>query len=438
MIAPPPPPPPAFAAMAQEARPLTEQRVADLSAPDVFTLADQARTAERFDDAATLYEALLNDADADVRAEARFRLAMMRADQGRYADAAIGLRRLLDDRPDAVRVRLELARVLAAMGEDAGARRALRQARAGSLPDDVAATIDRFDLALRSRRKVGGSLDIALAPDSNVNRATRARTLDTSVAPLTLSDDARARSGLGLRFGGQSFIRLNLGDRLSLVPRVAALASLYRDTQFNDASGTALVGLEWRRGRDRLTPALGAGRRWYGGLRYADSTTAALDWLHPIGGKAQVLLHGGIAQVRYRRNDLQDGALYDASAGWEAAATPTSGWALTLSGYRQTARDPGYAIWSGCVGSLAWREFGRWTVTATAGVSRLKGDGRLFLFTDRRREWLLRAGTAVTARSLAVAGFAPIVRLNVERNTSSVGLYSYRRVAADLGIVRTF
>lgn len=258
------------------------------------------------------------------------------------------------------------------------------------------------------------------------------------MAPLTLSDDARARSGLGLRLGGQAFIRLRLDDHLALVPRIAALASLYRDQRFSDASGTALMGLEWHRGQDRLTPAIGTGRRWYGMRRYADSTTAALDWLHPVGSRAQLVLHGGIARTRYRRNDLQDGGLYDASVGWEAAATPSSGWAITLSGYRQTARDPGYAVWSGGIGSLAWREFGHWTLAVTTGISRLEGDGRLFLFADRRREWLLRAGASVTARNLAVAGFAPTIRLHLERNRSSVGLYSYRRVAADIGIVRTF
>jgi hypothetical protein len=424
---------------AQALPPVTAgERITRLSAPDVFVLAGEARTAGRFDDAAALYEALLNDADADVRAEARFRLAMMRADQGRYADAATGLRRLLDDKPNAIRARLELARVLAALGEDAGARRALRQARAAGLPDDVAMTVNRFDLALRSRRQIGGSLDIAIAPDSNINRATRARTLDTAVVPLTLSDDARARSGIGLRLGGQGFSRFDLNDQLSLVPRIAAQASLYRDQRFNDGTGSALVGLEWRSGRDRLTPAVGVGRRWYGGRPYADSTTAALDWVHPVGTRAQLLLHGGAARTRYRLNDLQDGALFDLSAGWDAAATPTSGWGLSLSGYRQTARDPGYAVASGGIAALAWRDLGRWTIAATSGASRLRGDQQLFLFADRRREWLLRAGAAVTARSLAIAGFAPVFRLNLERNRSSVGIYSYRRIAVDIGIARAF
>lgn len=411
---------------------------ARLSAPDLFVLADEARATRSYDDAAKIYEALLSDADLDVRVEARFRLAMMRAEQGRYADAAVGLRHVLDTKPDALRVRLELARVLEALGDEAGARRALRQARAAGLPADVAITVDRFDLALRSRRRFGGSVDVAIAPDSNINRATRARTLDTAIAPLILSDDARAQSGIGLRLGGQAYGRFNVGDRLALVPRVAAQASLYRDQRFDDVTGTALVGLEWRIGRDRLTPAVGAGRRWYGTRRYAASATGAFDWLHTAGDRAQLLVHGGIARTNYQLNDLQNGYLFDASASWDAAVTTTAGWGASLSGYRQTARDPGYALVSGSIGFLAWRDLGAWTLTATTGLSRLEGDRKLFLFADRRKEWLVRAGVAVTARDLTVAGFAPVFRLNLERNRSSVDLYSYRRIAVDVGIIRAF
>lgn len=412
--------------------------VSRLSAADLFGLADHARAAGQFDKAAALYEALFNDANGDVRAEARFRLAMMRADQGRFTEAATGLRRLLDERPEAVRVRLELARILAAMGDEVAARRALRQARAGGLPEDVAITVQQFDLALRSRQPFGGSFELSVAPDSNVNRATSARVLDTAIAPLTLSEDARALSGVGLRIGGQAFVRQQVSERVALIPRLAALSTLYRDKRFNDASGNASVAIEWRTGRDRVTPGLTYGRRWYGGRPYASTASAAIDWIHPLGKRAQLVLHSAAGRVRYRVNDLQNGSLFDAALGVEAAATPTSGWSLTVSGYRQAARDKGYAVTSGGVNTLAWRDLGRFTVTATTGLSRLKGDERLFLFADKRREWLLRAGAAVTARALTVAGFAPVFRLNLERNWSTVGLYAYRRVASDVGIVRAF
>ncbi|KAK0350275.1 hypothetical protein LTR94_029687, partial [Friedmanniomyces endolithicus] len=108
-------------------------------------------------------------------------------------------RALLDEKPEVLAARLELARMLAAIGREQEARRELRQAQASGVPDEAAAMVDRFARALRSQKRLGGVFEIAVAPDSNINRATEARILDTVIAPLTLSDDARARSGAGLR-----------------------------------------------------------------------------------------------------------------------------------------------------------------------------------------------------------------------------------------------
>ena len=200
-------------------------------------------------------------------AEALFRRGMLLGALKRYAEAATVFRAFLDQKPGTPRVELELARVLAAMGDESGARRALRQAQASGLPSDVAVVVDQFAVALKSRKRFGGSLEMALAPDSNVNRATSARTLDTVVAPLTLSKDARERSGIGLKLSGQGFARVALSERLALLPRLSASANIYRASQFNDIAGSMLLGLEWRAGRDRLTPAIGSTMRWYGGQR---------------------------------------------------------------------------------------------------------------------------------------------------------------------------
>ncbi|RDE05815.1 porin family protein [Sphingomonas aracearum] len=429
---------PAPVMLVQEQAERSPAMATGLSPAQMFALADSARGEKQFDDALALYAALAQDPDADVRAEARFRRGMLLAELGRYADAATAFRAVLDEKPDVARVRLELARVLALLGDEAGARRAVRQAQATGLPADVAATVDQFARALRSTRPFGGSVQVALAPDSNINRATQARTLDTVIAPLTLSRDARARSGLGARIAGQGYVRVPITDTLSLLPRASALGSFYRQRDFNDVSASALVGLEWRRAQDRWSPSVGFTQRWYGGRRYARTRSATLDWLHPLGRQAQLVVHGGAAETTYLRNSLQDGGLFDAAIGYERAVTARSGYGLTLSGYRQTARDRGYATVSGGLTISTWQDVGRTTFLLSSGINRLEGDERLFLFPERRREWLMNSSISATLRQLAVRGFAPTLRLALERNRSSVGLYAYRRVAGDIGIVRAF
>lgn len=320
-----------------------------LSAVDVFAAADRARAEKRDADALTLYEALTHDPDAEVRAEARFREGSLLAALKRYAAAAVVYRALLDEKPGASRVRLELAAVLAAMGDERAARRELRQARAAGLPDDVAVLVDRFAAALHSARRLGGSLEIALAPDSNINRATASRTLDTIIAPLVLSRNARARSGIGLALAGQGYARIGLSDRLAILPRLSGRANLYHDHDFDDVSGSALLGLEWRVGKDRLAGSIGPTWRWYGGDLYARTATLAIDWLHPLNGRTQLTASVSGGRTRYVRNGLQDGAILDAGLGVERALGRRGGGGASLSATRQTARDAGYATVAGGV-----------------------------------------------------------------------------------------
>ena len=428
-----------FAALLGLAGPaVAAQTVRGLKPVELFRIADQARAAGRTADAEAIYVALARDPDPEVRAEARFRDGMMLAGAKRYREAAVLFRALLDEKPGASRVRLELARVLAAMGDDAAARRQLRLAEAAGLPPDVAVVVNQFANALHSSKPIGGSLGLALAPSSNINRATSATTLDTIIAPLTLSRDARQQSGVGLEGSAQAYLRLPLGDHVSLVPRISGQGDLYRASEFDDISGSALVGLEWRLGQDRVSPSVGYTWRLYGGSLYARTETAGLDWIHPAGTKAQLDLQVSAARARYLKNPLQEGEIYAGSASYERALSPKVGVSLTLDAARQTARDPGYATWSGGGSALAWRDLGRTTVFVQAGVHRLEGDARLFIFPDRRREWLFQASAGATLRQVQWRGFAPVVRVAWERNQSSVGLYDYRRFGTTVGVTRAF
>jgi tetratricopeptide (TPR) repeat protein len=409
-----------------------------LSAIDVFALADQARAEGRIEDAVVLYDALANDESADIRAEARFRKGMMLADVGRHREAAVTFRALLDEQPSAARVRLELARALALLCDEGSARRELRQAQAMGLPPEVAAAVGQFDQALRSPKVVGGSLEVALAPDSNANRATQARVVDTVVAPLTLSEDARRQSDIGIHLAGQGYARLGIGRDLSFVPRLSGLATLYRDNAFSDSSLSGRLGLEWQSKANRLSPSMGVGLRWYGGSAYARTYGVALDWLHVLGRRSQLVVNAGASRADYLRNDLQDGAIYDLRASVERAFSARLGANLTFEASRQTSRDPFYATMSGGMSVLGWRETGQTTLYASAGARRLEGDAELFLFGARRREWLLSARLGGTFRQLTIHGFAPYGRLSYERNSSSVALYDYDRVATEFGITRAF
>lgn len=421
------------------ATPVGAQDVVEgLSAAQVFEFAEARRRAGAVADAVAAYDALAQDADADVRAEARYRKGLMLADLGRFEDAAMAFRAVLSEKPDAIAARLELARMFAALGLENEARRELRQAQAVGIPPEAAPMVEQFAAALRSPKRFGGSIEWSLAPDSNINRATQARTLDTIIAPLTLSEDARAQSGLGVRTAGQAFAKLPLTSSLSLLPRFAGVANLYGDDRFNDVSASALIGVEWRGRKDRFSPSIGETWRWFGGERYARTRTVAVDWVRAIDPRSQLVVSASAGAARYDQNSLQDGGLYDASVSYERAVTPASGVTLSASATRQTAQDPGYATWAAGATVGAWRET-RWgTMFASTGLRRTVGDERLFLFPERREEWLVTARAGMTFRTLTVANLAPMLRVSFEDNASTVGIYDYSRLAMEVGFTRAF
>jgi len=415
------------------------REVSGLSAPQVFEIAARAEQAGDLPAAEEIYTVLAQNPEADIRSEARFRHARLLQAQKRYRDAAVLLRAILDEKPQAQPARLELAKVLALMGDEGGARRALRQAQAtGMLPADIARVVDQFAAALRSMKPFGGSVELALAPSSNINRATSATTLDTIIAPFELSDDARAQSGLGVRIGGQGYLRLPLNDQLRVTARVSGQASLYRQHAFDDVVGAAQLGLEGQSGRMRVRPLVGRSHRWFGGDLYATTDTVSLNIARPIGKRTQVEAEAGVGWSDYRLNDLQDGKIYDASLSIEHAFSARTGGSLSLSAQRQAARDAGYATKSGGGGLLAWHEWGRTTLYATASLYRLEADARQFLYLKRRTEWLVRASAGATLRRFTWHAFAPVVRVSYERNRSTVGIYDYRRFGPEIGISRAF
>ena len=384
------------------------------------------------------YDALAQDADADVRAEARYRKGLMLADIQRFEDAAMAFRAVLNEKPDAIAARLELARMLAALGRENEARRELRQAQAAGIPADAAPMVEQFAAAIRSPQRFGGSVEWSLAPDSNINRATQSRTLDTIIAPLTLSEDARAKSGLGVRTAGQAFAKLPVTPGLALVPRVAGLANLYDETRFNDVSASALLGVEWRGRKSRVSPSIGETRRWFGGEPYARTRTVAVDWVRAVNARSQLIVSLSAGEARYDQNSLQDGHLYDGAVSYEFATSIVSGISVALSTTRQSAWDPGYATWAAGATVGAWREM-RWgTIFGSAGLRRTVGDERLFLFPERREEWLVTAKAGATLRALPVMKLAPVVRVTFEDNDSTVGIYDYSRLAMEVGFTRAF
>jgi hypothetical protein len=430
------------AASAQAAGPPiagAEPRTVQLTPAQMLRLADQLLARGSTAEAMQILELLARNPDSDIRNEARFRSSKLLQAEGKSTGAALLLRAILDERPDAVPARLALAQLLDRMGDKDAAWREMRAVRASGLPPAVARLIDRYSQALRAARPHGANFEIALAPDSNNNHATRSDTLGTIFGDFDIDRQSKARSGTGLSLRGQAYRRFALGHGdTNMLVRLSGFGDLYREMRFNDIALDLAAGPELRLGRNQVNVELGATRRWFGQKPFMRSVRAAATWTRPVGSLMQLRLSGSAALIDNQLNNLQDGKSYAARVELERALSAATGVGLNLSLNRDALKDPGYATTGWRAGLIGWHEVGRMTLTAEADVGRLRADERLLLFPDVRADRYSRFSLGATFRQLQFRGFAPLARLSFERNRSTVEFYDYRRTRSEIGVVRAF
>lgn len=415
-----------------------EGRTVQLSAAQFLALGQRAATEGDLAAAVAIYRALTKDPASAVRSEAHFRLARLLADQGKLAQAAVELRRVVDEQPSAGAVRIGLAQLLDRMGDIDGARRQLRAAQAAGLPRELALFGERYANSLRSRAPYGWSVEVAIAPDSNINRATRSDTLATVIGDFQVNPDSKARSGIGVAVAGSAFVRANVAPNLALVGRVQGNADRYREREFNRLNLSASAGAELSLGPARLTVDAGGGRSEFGGEPYQDFMQLSARGYHPIGTRMAVTATAMAAKINNRVNDLQDGRSLMGGLAIDRALSPQAGLQLSLTGNRFSAADPGYSTRSWEVGLGGWLDVGRWTLTAAVAHGKLKADERLVLFPERRMDTTKRLSVGVHARAIQLLGFSPLARFTIERNHSNIEIWDYRRRRFELGARRAF
>jgi hypothetical protein len=302
----------------------------------------------------------------------------------------------------------------------------------------VAQLVRFYANALSATKLLGGSIDLAIAPSSNINRATSSDTLDTVIGDFDLSEDAQAQSGIGLSLKAQGYARVPVSPRSDLLLRVNLAGDLYRKSQFDDIALSLQAGPQFVSGRDRLALSLTAGHRWYGLDPYATYYGLSGNWDHPVGDRSQLRVDASALKEENAVNRLQDADRYTASVSFDRAFSETTGGGVRLFASRDDARDPGYADFSGGGSVYAYREWARTTIVANAGYRRLESDARLFLYPEPRKDDNLDLSLSGTFRALTLGSFAPLARVRYERNWSTVGIYDFDRFSVEFGVVSAF
>ena len=371
-------------------------------------------------------------------------------------EAIAAFRAILLDRPELVRVRLELARAFFLKQEDTLARRHFEQVLAGRPPGPVVVNIVRFLGIMRARRRWQAHFGAAIAPDSNLNTASGSRMilLDTPFGrlPFTLDDGAARKSGIGVSVWGGGEYQYPLGapgsgsgaGRWRLRSGANASMQEYKGGDFDRHSVSVHLGP--RRLIDARTEAsllATAARQWTAGAPETDRFGIRLEAEHRL--TPRLALFGGASAARRNCRDCDwlDGPVGDVSLGASWVALPI----LRLGG------NAGYD-WTRA-NTEHWRSRGPqaslgatlalpagFTVGLRASERRTEyqGPGFRHLTIDRkpRKDRTRTLSLSVHNRAVTLLGFSPRVSLVTERRKTNAQTLDYERNRGELSFVRQF
>ena len=384
-------------------------------------------------------------------------------------EAIASQRHILERRPGLAGPRLELARVLFVRGRcgaepedllehllgddcDAAAYH-FRRALAGSLPPRVAGAVSNFLAAIQLRKRVSGYFSMAVAPDSNINAATSARWFDWRGLQFRLSDEARARSGVGLIVSALGEYRHPVGARLSedSLTRLRLGAGIsrrdYGGRRFDDMTLALHAGPQILFPRGRASLLARADRRWQGGAPTGLGLGGRLEGTLRIGRR--LWLDGGAEWMnrRHRGGATADGPRRDLDLGLSYALTPAVTIGARTGWQRTRARVAPLR-------STTWRVGGFVTadlppVFGAPGfeiglfqdllLTRYDAPGYLLVSPERRRDRLSISRLTVSNDDFELFRFAPVLSLVYEGRESNIqNVFDYRRGRTELTLRRVF
>ncbi len=399
------------------------------------------------------------DAAADFGAALKFKIGMnaLKAAHGaaspeardaRLDEAISVFRSILIDRPELVRVRLELARAFFMKEEDTLARRHFEHALAGNLPPAVAANIQRFLNIMRARRRWQARFGFAVAPDSNLNTASDNRTiwLDTPWGrlPFLRGAETAPKSGLGLSVWGGGEYQYPLAARWRLRSGADASVREYKGGLFDRQFASAYLGPRWLiDARTEGSLLATVQRQWSSGTPETDQYGLRLEAARQLTPRLSVQGRAGLRERNCRDCDWLDGPVGEVSLGANWVALPilrvggNAGWNWSRAEEEDWRTDGPTAS----LGATLALPLG-FTVGARATMVWTDYEGRGFRHRTRdrqpREDKTRILSLSVHNRAVTVLGFSPRLSLINEQRETNAQALDYERDRAELSFVRQF
>jgi len=386
-------------------------------------------------------ESLLETLDQALEGDEqiRFLRGLVALNRGRHRKAIDIFRSILVDHPEALRVRLELARGYFLAQDYQNADRQFRAVRAEDLPPAVKANVDGFLNQIRLSKDWSFGLSVALAPDTNINGASTAREVDIYGLPFELSDDARRKSGIGAAMDAHVEWAPRIAPNGRLRIGGAFQRSEYDGARFDDMTLAGQIGPRFVFPKWDVSLLATGFRRWYGGSAYAWSLGGRAEAMHYAGPRTVLSGTMGVLRITDEFDHSRSRWTYTAGLGGTRQLNQTSGVSLRLGVNRQVAEQPAYSNWSGVVTAGFYRELPKgFSVYLEPSFALTDYDAPLLAFGKARSDRLASVSAAVLSRRIVFWRFTPRLAYTYARNFSNIALYDYDRHRIEIGLTTVF
>lgn len=346
--------------------------------------------------------------------------AMSLKAQGRHQEAIAVLRRINSENPSFTRVRAELAHSLFVVGDHDAARFHFTDLTRSVDDSQMRDAFDAYLSAMRRQRpyRIGGY--VSLAPSTNINNRTTARTIIVNNIPFELTEESRARSGVGLS-GGLSGERTFLfAKELTLTVAGRFDGTKYRQAEFDKFQMSGSSFLRKRVGRHLFGAGLIADYQNQSHESYRNGIGGAVEYGRVFEAGRHLFVSARLMHYRYPGLDFLDG--WQASASLVGRQTLAPGHHLT-AGLRFTTELTRRDYYDNNGASLFVAHAREWRggliseFEPSVGVRRYRAKDPVFGI--KRKDVEVGGAVRLMHRKLNFEGFTPRVEYSYLRQLSN-------------------